>query len=128
MVTGVEEEIRYRPHMVTGIHEHTPNCSLGTSSRRQTKARSTTQPPFCSESISAIIEADQVLLALQQLASNSNSPIINKNHDKISKLSKFLTTTMPTFEEKSEKFELFQDVSQMSLKIRNPLTEEDKIN
>ena len=35
---------------------------------------------------------------------------------------------MPTFDGKSEKFELFEDLFQKSLKIHNQLTEEDKIN
>ena len=35
---------------------------------------------------------------------------------------------MPTFDEKSEKFELFEDLFQTSLKIHNQVTEEDKIN
>ena len=35
---------------------------------------------------------------------------------------------MPTFHGKSEKFELFEDLFQTSLKILNQLTEDDKIN
>ena len=35
---------------------------------------------------------------------------------------------MPTFDGKSEKLELFEDLFQTSLKIHNQLTEEDKIN
>ena len=35
---------------------------------------------------------------------------------------------MPTFDGKSEKFELFEDLFQTSLKIDNQLTEEDKLN
>ena len=35
---------------------------------------------------------------------------------------------MPTFDGKSEKFELFEDLFQTSLKIHNQLTEEEKIN
>ena len=35
---------------------------------------------------------------------------------------------MPTFDRKSEKFELFEDLFQTSLKIHNQLTQEDKIN
>ena len=35
---------------------------------------------------------------------------------------------MPTFDGKSEKFELFEDLFQTSLKINNQLTEQDKIN
>ena len=39
-----------------------------------------------------------------------------------------LTTSMPTFDGKSEKFELFEDLIQTSLKLQNQLTEEDTIN
>ena len=67
------------------------------------------------------------MLALQ-LATNSNSANFNNNISGISKLLKSLTTTMPTFDGKSEKFELFEDLFQTSLKIHNQLTEEDKIN
>ena len=35
---------------------------------------------------------------------------------------------MPNFDGKSEKFEMFEDLFQISLKIHNQLTEEDKIN
>ena len=37
-------------------------------------------------------------------------------------------TTMPTCDGKSEKFELFEDLFQTSLKSHNQLTEEDRIN
>ena len=142
MVTGAQEEIRHCPHMVTGAtsesrehphmtmeaHEEIPYCSTSTSSGKQKKARSTSQPKFRSENTPATLEADQILLALQQLATNSNSANFNNNISRISKLPKSLTTTMPTFDGKSEKFELFEDLFQTSLKIHNQLTEEDKIN
>ena len=35
---------------------------------------------------------------------------------------------MPTFDGRSDNFELFEDLFQTSLKIQNQLTEEDKIN
>ena len=35
---------------------------------------------------------------------------------------------MPTFDGKSEKFELFEDLFQTNLKNHNQLTEEDKMN
>ena len=35
---------------------------------------------------------------------------------------------MPTFDGKSENFELFEDLFQTSLKIHNQLTEDDRIN
>ena len=70
MVTGVQGEIRYGHDMVTGVTEKVPFWSLGTSSGKQKKARSTTQPQFRSEDTPATIEADQILLALQQLATD----------------------------------------------------------
>ena len=128
LVTGTTEEIRQYPHMVTATQEEIPYCSLTTSSGKQKKARSTSQPQFRSENTPATIEADQILLALQQLATNSNSANSNNNISRISKLPKSLTTTIPTFDGKSEKFELFEDLFQTSLKNHNQLTEEDKIN
>ena len=74
-----------------------------------------------------MIEADQNLLALQQLANNNNSLNFNNNINRISKLSKLLTTTMPSFDGKSEKFELFEYLFQMSFKIHKQMTEEDRI-
>ena len=128
MVTGVTEEVRRNPHMTTTTQKEFPYCSATTSSGKQKKARSTSQPQFRSEITPATIEADQILLALQQLATSSNSANFNNNISRISKLSKSLTTTMPTFDGKSEKFELFEALFQTSLKIHNQLTEEDKIN
>ena len=141
MVTGVQGEIRYRPDMataateenrnghdlVTAVQEEIPYCSSGISSGKQKKARSTSQPQFRSENTPATIEADQILLALQQVATSSNSANVSNNSNKVSKLPKSLTTTMPIFDGKSEKFELFEDLFQTSLKIHNQLTEEDKI-
>ena len=128
MVTGATSESRQHPHMTMEAHEEIPYCSTSTSSGKQKKARSTSQPQFRNENTPATLEADQILLALQQLATNSNSANFNNNIRRISKLPKSLTTTMPTFDGKSEKFELFEDLFQTSLKIHNQLTEEDKIN
>ena len=141
MVTRIQGEIRYRPDMVTAateenrnghdmvtaVQEEIPYCSSGTSSGKQKKARTTSQPQFRCENTPATIEADQILLAFQQLATNSNSANVNNNSNRISKLPESLTTAMPTFDGKSEKFELFEDLFQTSLKIHNQLTEEDKI-
>ena len=127
MVTGDSQEIRNGHDMVTAVQEEIPYCSPTTSSGKKKKARSTSQPQFRSENTPATIEADQILLALQQMATNSNAANFNNNISRISKLPKSLTTTMPTFDGKSEKFELFEDLFQTSLKIHNQLTEEDKI-
>ena len=141
MLTGIQGEIRYRPDMMTGdseqvhndrdmvtaVQEEIPYCSSGISSGKQKKASSTSQPHFRSENTPATIEADQILLTLQQLATNSNSANVNNNSNRFSKLPKSIMTTMPTFDGKSEKFELFEDLFQTSLKIHNQLTEQDKI-
>ena len=109
MVTGATEEIRHNPHTMTLTQEEISYCSPTTSSGKQKKTRSTSQPQFRSENTPAIIETDQILLALQQLATNSNSANFNNNISRISKLPKSLTTTMPTFDGKSEKYELFSN-------------------
>ena len=103
MVTGVTEHIRSQRGMVTGVHEEVTYCSPSTSSEKQKKNRSTSQTQFRSENTPATIEADQILLALQQLANNNNSANFHNNINRISKLPKSLTTTMPIFDGKSEK-------------------------
>ena len=128
MVTEVQEVIRQYPHMTTETQGETPHFSPSTLSGKRKEARSTSQPKFRSENTPATIEADQILLALQQLATNSNSANFINNISRISKLPKSLTTRMPTFDGKSEEFELFTDLFQTSLKLHNELTEEDKIN
>ena len=127
MVTGAPEQIA-NCHDMTGTHEEVTYCSPSTSSGKQKKNRSTSQAQFRSENTPVTIDADQILLALQQLANNNNSANFHNNINRISKLPKSLTTTMPTFDGKTEKFELFEDLFQTSLKIHNQLTEDDRIN
>ena len=50
--------------MVTGVLEGVTYCSPSTSSGKQKKIRSTSQPQFCSENTRATIEVDQFFLAL----------------------------------------------------------------
>ena len=126
-MTGATKQIG-NCHNMTGVHEEVTYCSPSTSSGKQKKNRSTSQPQFRSENTPATIEADQILLALQQLANNNTSANFHNNINRISKLPKSLTTTMPTFDGKTEKFELFEDLSQTSLKIHNQLTEDDRNN
>ena len=98
MVTGVQEEFRNRHHLETAVQEDNPYCSPGTSSGKHKKARSTNQAQFRGENTPATIEPDHILLALQQLATNSNSANFNKNTSRISQLPKSFTTRMPTFD------------------------------
>ena len=121
MAMGVqrERESAQGRDMVTGVDEEVMYCSPSTSSGKQKKKRSTSQAQFRSGNTPATIEADQILLALQQLANNNNSANFHININRISKLPKSPTTTMPTIDGKSEKFELFEDLFQTSLKIHN---------
>ena len=128
MVMGVQRENVVGHDMVTGVHQEVTYCSPSSSSGKQKKNHSTSQPYFRSENTPAAIEAAQILLALQQLANNNNSANFHNNIIRISKLPKSLTTTMPTFDGKTEKFELFEDLFQTSLKIHNQLTEGDRNN
>ena len=86
MVMGGSEEICNGHDMVTAVQEEIPYCSSGISSGKQKKARSTSQPKFRCENTPATFEADQVLLALQQLATNSVSANVNNTSNRISKL------------------------------------------
>ena len=87
MVTGATEQIHIgNCHDMTGIHEEVTYCSASTSSGKQKKNRFTSQPQFRSENTPATIEADQILLALQQLVNNSNSANFHNNINRISKL------------------------------------------
>ena len=79
MVTGVTEEVRNSRDLVTAVQEEIPYCSSRISSGKQKKVRSTSQRQFRSENTPATTEADQILLALQQLATNSNSANFNNN-------------------------------------------------
>ena len=72
MVTGATEQISDR-HDLTGVHEEVTYCYASTFSGKQKKNRSTSQLQFRSENNPATIEADQILLALQQLANNKKS-------------------------------------------------------
>ena len=85
MVTGATEQIG-NCHNMTGVHEEVTYCPPRTSSGKQKKNRSTSQPQFRSENTPATIEADQNLLALQQLANNNNSAIFHNNINRNSKL------------------------------------------
>ena len=86
MATGVQRESAVGQDMVTGVHEEVMYCSPSTSSGKQKKNHSTSQPQFCSENTLATIEADQRLLALQQLANNNNSANFHNNINRIFKL------------------------------------------
>ena len=90
--------------------------------------RSKSQPYFRGQNTPATIEADPILLALQQLTTNGNPVNFNNIIIGQSKLHNSLTAWKPTFDGKSNKLELFEDLFQTSLKIHLELTEEDNKN
>ena len=98
MITGVQKERPYGHDMVTGVHEEVTYCSPSKSSGKQKTNRSTSEPKFRSKNTPATVEADQILLALQQLANNNNSANFHNIINRFFKLPKSLTTTMPTFD------------------------------
>ena len=128
---GTSNSTNYIPedtsHMVAEVQEELPYWSPGTSSGIQKKARSKNQPKFQSANSSPTVEADQILLALQQYASNSNFANFNNKINRNLKLPKSLRTTTPTFAGNSEKSELFQYLLKKSLKVyKQPLEEDEK--
>ena len=85
MVTGVQRGSLCQ-HDMTGSHEEVTYCTPSTSSGKQKKNPSTSQPQCRSMNTPATIEADQILLALQQLANSNNSANFHNNINKTSKL------------------------------------------
>ena len=84
------------PHMVTAVQEEMPYCSSETCSGKQNEAHSTSWPQLSSENTAATSDTDQTLLEFQQLASKSNSANFTNKINRVFKLPKVLTTTMPT--------------------------------
>ena len=64
MMKGVTGEVRQYPHMMTATQEEIPYCTSSTSSGKQKKARSTSQPQHRSENAPATLGTDQILWAL----------------------------------------------------------------
>ena len=75
MVTGLTEETRQYPHMMTATQEEIPSCSPTTSSGKQKKARSTSQPQLRSENTPWTFEADQILLDFNNWRRTAIQPI-----------------------------------------------------
>ena len=96
-------------YMMTGFHEGIPYClSRSSSGKQQMRRIPQVNHSFKLKTPLVSIEVDLILMDFQQLMSNSNSAYFNSNIFRVSKLSKSLTTTMPIFDGKSEKFELFE--------------------
>ena len=97
-------------NMVTGVINE-PTTS------NNTQARSSSLPPPNQRHSDEII--DKLLESLYTT---------QKQTPNIPRLPKALSTTMPTFDGKTEKFELFEDLFQTSLKVHPQITEQEKIH
>ena len=97
-------------NMVTGVINE-PTTS------NNTQTRSSSLPPPNQRHSDEII--DKLLESLY--ATHKQTP-------NIPRLPKALSTTMPTFDGKTEKFELFEDLFQTSLKVHPQITEQEKIH
>ena len=115
-------------HIVIGVQEAIYCCSPGTSSGKQKKVPSTSQPQLRSKNTLATFGADHILLVSQHFASISNSVEFNINISRFSKLPKSVVKEMLTFDGKSEKNDLFEDPLWKNLKIHSQHTKEDKIH
>ena len=100
-------ELKETHLMVTGVQEEIPYCSPGTSSGKQKKTRSTSQPQFGSENTPATIEADRLLLALQHLTTNSSSANFQQQHKQNLQVVQIPHNGNAHLRWKSEYFELF---------------------
>ena len=107
---GVEPARSVSSNMVTGVINE-PMTS------NNTHARSSSLPPPNQRHSDEII--DKLLESLY--ATHKQTP-------NLPRLPKALATTMPTFDGKTEKFELFEDLFQTSLKVHPQITEQEKIH
>ena len=95
-------------HMVTGVSANQHDNS---------HQRSTSLPPPNQRYPDDII--DKLLQSLQTATSHNSG---------IPRLPKAMSTTMPTFDGKTDKFEHFEDLFQTSLKVYPNIREEEKIH
>ena len=102
MTTEVQRERAQGRDMVTGVHEEVMYCSP--AHLKESRKRIALQVDLNSETKTPLrrLRQTKFWLALQQLANNNNSANFHNNINRISKLPKSLTTTMPTFDGKSE--------------------------
>ena len=106
----VEPARSVNSNMVTGV------ISEPTSSNTAHPRSSSLPPPNQRHSDEIIDKLLESLYATQ------------KQTAQLPRLPKALATTMPTFDGKNEKFELFEDLFQTSLKVHPQITEQEKIH
>ena len=114
--------------MQTGVQDKIAYCSPRTSQSKQKKPtlRKSTENPLwkrpCNE------WSRTVFWPLSSWQTTAILPFLLATFTEFPRLEKQLTTRRLTLDGKSEKFELFEDVFQRSLKTQNQLTADDRVN
>ena len=104
-ISSTQNDSNVCRNMVTGV------LTDSTNQPKRTKARSQSQPP----------SEERPVVARTLFASE-------KNDNTVLPMPKALTASLPTFDGKSEKFELFEDLFRNNIKMYPHLTEIQKIN
>ena len=127
-MTGVQEEslsLWHGDRSSRGSHLLLPQHIIRKAEKKEPLYQSTAIPQWeypCDD------WSRRNLIGPSAVGKRNNSANFHNNINRNSKLPKSLTTMMPTFDGKSEKFELFEDLFQTSLKFHNQLTEDDRIS
>ena len=118
----------YGKDMVTGGPEEVTYCSPSAFSGQQKKNHSTSPPQLRSENNPATIEADQFLLALQQLTNNNNSAKFHNSNHKVTNCKNRPGQRCVCSTGNLKSWSPFDYFVQTNLKSANQLAEADRIN
>ena len=117
-------------HVVTIVQEVIPNAPLQLRQENKRRRAQQVSHSFAVKTPLPQLKQTRYCYAFNNWRRTVIRPIstTTSKESRISKLPKTPTTTMPKFDAKSEKFELFEHLFHASLKIHNQLTEENKTN
>ena len=114
----VEPELIGNPEPINNFRNVSSNMVTGVSvNQHENHQRSSSLPPPNQRYPDDII--DELLQSLQTATTHNSG---------VPRLPKAMSTTMPTFDGKTDKFEHFEDLFQTSLKVYPNITEEEKIH
>ena len=114
----VEPELVGNPELINNFRNVSSNMVTGVSANQhEHHQRSSSLPPPNQRYPDDII--DKLLQSLQTATTHNSG---------VPRLPKAMSTTMPTFDGKTDKFEHFEDLFQTSLKVYPNITEEEKIH
>ena len=115
---NIEPELNENPETNKNFRNVSSNMVTGVSANQhENHQRSSSMPPQNQRYPDDII--DKLLQSLQTATTHNSG---------VPRLPKAMSTTMPTFDGKTNKFEHFEDLFQTSLKVYPNITEEEKIH